>query len=248
MVARLPDRAIGHLTKREFGYFMILVFASSKGGVGKSTACAAIGAALALRGERVLIVDLDPNQTLARWGKKVKTKGLSIEAVPPTDFTSYLSRQVSSGQFEHILVDLMGSREATMLKALARADLVIIPAQTSEPDLREALVVIGDVRDMAETRGGPIPFRVLLTKLYPLRTRVTDFAYGELARLNLPYFKTTLVERTAYREMLLSGEPASRIEPKKGAGAEIGALIKEIEAVLAKTASPAKTKRKKAVA
>ena len=43
---------------------MILSFASSKGGVGKSTTCAAIASALALAGDRVLLIDLDPNRTL----------------------------------------------------------------------------------------------------------------------------------------------------------------------------------------
>lgn len=85
---------------------MILVFASSKGGVGKSTACAAIGTALAMRGDRVLIIDLDPNGTLARWSQKVTTEGLTVEAVSPTEFTNHLSSCRDSGRYDHILVDL----------------------------------------------------------------------------------------------------------------------------------------------
>jgi cellulose biosynthesis protein BcsQ len=54
---------------------MIVSFASSKGGVGKSTICAAIGARLAGRGEEVLILDLDQNRTVERWGRKAKVKG-----------------------------------------------------------------------------------------------------------------------------------------------------------------------------
>lgn len=40
----------------------------------------------------------------------------------------------------------------------------------------------GSVR---ETTGRPIPYRLLLTKVYTLRTRVVDYAYAELARLGL---------------------------------------------------------------
>jgi hypothetical protein len=77
--------------------------------------------------------------------------------------------------------------------------LVIIPAQASEPDLLEALVVVGDIRDVGDTNGRKIPYRLLLTKIYPLRTRVTDYAYAELARKGLPLFRTALwsVPRTA---------------------------------------------------
>jgi chromosome partitioning protein len=79
----------------------------------------------------------------------------------------------------------------------------------------------------------PIPYRRLLTKVYPLRTRVTDFAYAELARLGLPLFRTALVERSAYREMFLNGQPPTVSEPGKGAGIEITSLVEEIKAVVA---------------
>ena len=39
--------------------------------------CAAIGSRLAQRGEQVLILDLDQNKTLERWGRKAKIPGLT---------------------------------------------------------------------------------------------------------------------------------------------------------------------------
>lgn len=212
---------------------MILVFASSKGGVGKSTTCAAVGAALALSGERVLILDLDQNRTVHRWSRKTAIPGLSVEAVTFAEFAATLKARAGAGDVDHVLIDLAGAREVTLFKAIARADLVVIPAQASEPDIREALVIAGDVRDVEETAGRPIPYRLLLTKMYPLRTRVSDFTYAELARLGLPMFKTVLVERVAYREMFLNGEPPSRVEPEKGAGAEIASLVAEMTAIVA---------------
>ena len=210
---------------------MIVSFASSKGGVGKSTTCAAIGARLAQRGEQVLIIDLDQNKTLERWGRKAKIPGLTVSAVERDQFTTVFREQMAAGGTDHILIDLAGAREATALKAIARSDLVVIPAQASEPDLREALVIAGDVRDVAEERGAPIPYRLLLTKMSPLRTRVTDFVYQELARHGLPIFRTVLVERVAYREMFLTGVPPAATD-LKGAGAEVAALAQEMEAIV----------------
>jgi len=209
---------------------MILVFASSKGGVGKSTTCAAVGAALALGGASVLIIDLDPNRTVERWSRKANVSGLSVAAIAPGEFTSHLARQ--AGEFDHILIDLMGSRESTALKAFARADLVIIPAQASEPDIREAIVVAKDVRAMAAEICRDIPYRLLLTKMFPLRTRFGDHALAELERLKMPCFGIPLVERSAYREMFLSGEPPTRCEQGRGAGAEIDCLIVEIRQIV----------------
>ena len=134
---------------------MILTFASSKGGVGKSTTCAALASALALEGARVSLLDLDQNRTLDRWAKKAPIDGLSVTAVAPDEFGDVFRRHEASGVYDHICIDLPGTREVTLFKALARSDLVVIPAQASEPDLREALVVVKDIRDIAETTGRP---------------------------------------------------------------------------------------------
>lgn len=210
---------------------MIITFASSKGGVGKSTACAAIAADLALSGARVLLIDLDQNRTLDRWARRAPLAGLTVKAIETGKFSAFLREQEASGAFEHICIDLPGSREVTLFKALARSDLVVIPAQASEPDLREALVVVSDIKDIVETTGRQVPYRLLLTKVYPLRTRVTDYAYAELERHGLPLFRTALVERSAYREMFLTGHPPTLTERGKGAGFEIAALVAEIRGI-----------------
>jgi chromosome partitioning protein len=208
---------------------MIVSFASSKGGVGKSTICSAVGARLAQRGDEVLILDLDQNRTVERWGRKARIAGLTAQAIERDSFTTVFREAAATNPPRHILIDLAGAREATVLKAIARSDLVIIPAQASEPDLREALVVVSDIRDVSEEKGTPIPYRLLLTKMPPLRTRVTDFAYQELARQSLPIFRTVMVERVAYKEMFLIGHPP---DPASGAGTEVAALTAEMEEVV----------------
>lgn len=212
---------------------MIITFASSKGGVGKSTTCAAVASALALEGARVLLIDLDQNRTLERWSRKAPIENLTVEAIDTNEFASEFRNRENSGLYDHICIDLPGSREVTLYKALARSDLVVIPAQASEPDLREALVVVRDMKDIYETTGRTIPYRLLLTKVYPLRTRVTEFAYKELERLGVPLFRTALVERSAYREMFLNGQPPTITEPGKGAGLEVTSLLAEMKAIAA---------------
>lgn len=212
---------------------MILVTASSKGGVGKTTTTLAIGAALAQEGARVLLLDLDQNRTLHRWSRKFSIRDLTIEAPAQDDFVTVLKTRLSSGDFDHVLIDLPGVREGTMLKAISRADLVIIPAQASEPDIREAIVIASDVRDVQETANREIPYRLLLTKMHPLKNRVSSFVYADLAKNMMPTFKTVLVERTAYREMFLNGEaPTYRDAGKSAAGLEIASLLDEIEEVV----------------
>lgn len=211
---------------------MIISFASSKGGVGKSTTCAAVAAKLAASGDRVLVLDLDQSRALSRWAKKIQLPGLAIAAVEREAFTATFRNLIAADKPDHILIDLPGVRETTVLKAIARSDLVVIPSQASELDLYEALRVVGDIRDVVEETGRAVPYRLLLTKVFPLRMRVTDYAYAELARLGLPLFRTALIERSAYREMFLTGRPPTDAEPGKGAGLEIDALVTEMRALV----------------
>lgn len=214
---------------------MIITFASSKGGVGKSTACACIAAALAMRGDETLVLDLDQNRTLATWAKTAKAANtalpnLTIIAPDPADFAQVMREKQAA--FQHILIDLPGTREITLMKALARSNLVIIPAQPSQPDLKEACVIVSDLRDIAETQGRSIPYRLLLTKVFPLRTKVTDHIFLEITRLMLQRFQTCLVERSSYKELFLHGQSPLVTEPGKGGGTEIAGLLAEIESVL----------------
>ncbi len=223
---------------------MIISFASSKGGVGKSTCCAAIAAKLASDGARVLVFDLDLNQTVARWGRKADLSSLTVLPAAPNDFTDLFRKHTSNGAFDHILIDLAGTREATVLKAIARSDLVVIPAQASEPDLREALVIVDDIADVIEAGAPNVDYRLLLTKLFPLRTRVTDFAYQEIARHNLKCFDTGLIERAAYREMFLTGVAPAMTETRGKAAMEIDALVAEILSLANPKRKPKSLRRK----
>ena len=48
----------------------------------------------------------------------------------------------------------------------------------------------------------------------------------------MPLFRTALVERSAYREMFLNGQPPTVTEAGKGAGVEVLSLLAEIRAIV----------------
>ena len=47
-----------------------IVFASPKGGAGKSTSAVLLGAELARKGAAVTIIDADPNKPLSQWARR----------------------------------------------------------------------------------------------------------------------------------------------------------------------------------
>ena len=83
------------MTERPTG--KIISFASTKGGVGKTTAAAAIAAEFALDGYKVAILDCDPNGHLARWGKLAGIANLTVHDGVTEETIMGLLRQEKAG-------------------------------------------------------------------------------------------------------------------------------------------------------
>lgn len=77
----------------------IVVIANQKGGVGKTTTVANLGAALAERGQRVLLVDFDPQAALTAWS------GLDPYHLSPTTYSLLMKDTVELSHIVRALDD-----------------------------------------------------------------------------------------------------------------------------------------------
>lgn len=110
----------------------VIVIANQKGGVGKTTVTMQLGAALSRR-HRVLVVDVDRQQSTVWWAENVRDR-------LPFDFAgnqhpSVLTRlRELRVEYDFVLVDTPGNLEdAPVLEtALNAADFVVVPL-TPEP-------------------------------------------------------------------------------------------------------------------
>jgi chromosome partitioning protein len=218
---------------------MIITLASSKGGVGKSTTCACVATALAHQGNRVHIIDLDQNRTLARWAKNHPLSDLDVMAVAPDDFADHLDAKLDVGLYDHILIDIAGVYADTLIFAVGKADAVIIPMQTSEPDLKEAIATHRHIQGIEKTFNTSIPHALLLTAVAPLPMRITTFIEEEIHRLGLPRFTKRIVQRAIYKELFSNGAPPHIADPDGKAAHEINAVITELRALLQKSVQEA---------
>ena len=108
----------------------VLVVSNQKGGVGKTTTAISLGAALAERGERVLIVDLDPQANA--------TSGLGIPKDRAGTYGVLLKEQPiidSIVQTEVPGLDLLPSGPE-----MAGAEVELVPLMAREFRLRQALL------------------------------------------------------------------------------------------------------------
>ena len=108
----------------------VLVVSNQKGGVGKTTTAISLGAALVEHGERVLIVDLDPQANA--------TSGLGISKTPPNPIYGLLLKElpIDDSIVQTVLpgLDIIPSGPD-----MAGAEVELVPLMAREYRLRQAL-------------------------------------------------------------------------------------------------------------
>ena len=125
-----------------------LAFVTQKGGSGKSTLASSVAVAAFEQGERVILIDLDPQGTLVNWAKARGTDDIPVIAATAAKLPALIDALKSKG-FTLGVLDTPGADGAAAAAAMKVADLSVIPSRPSMFDLwasantRKALNAIG---------------------------------------------------------------------------------------------------------
>jgi chromosome partitioning protein len=215
----------------------IVALASVKGGAGKTSALLALAAELALEGQRVEILDADPNGHAARIGARIAKRldGTAFRIAGGVSESTILSEiRRAKGEASWVFVDLPGVSSKLTLLGLTRADLVVIPCQASEMDVHDALTTLENVRQAGEAAEREIPVRLLLSR-WPvtIESRAAKETKRRLSQVaEAKILQTALMERTAIRELTFHGYVPRLSDPEGNAAANIRALATEIQGLL----------------
>lgn len=206
-----------------------IVIASSKGGVGKSTASIILASELARQGLKkniaVTLIDVDPNQHAASWAKK-KGAPSNISLVEKASEESIIDDiEYAEDTTDFVVVDLEGTASMAVASAISRADLVIIMCQGSENDAKEAMKTASLISRQGKVLQRSIPFSVLFTRTSAaITTRTYKFIVEQLRGAGLDLFETSLIERDAFKAMISFGGMVNDLDPKQVPGIEKAAI------------------------
>jgi chromosome partitioning protein len=133
------DDALGAPRPGRYPLPRVIAIANQKGGVGKTTTTINVGASLAELGQRVLIVDLDP-QANASTGLGIENRGLE------TSMYHVLMQEVP---LENCIepTDVKGLFVAPASLDLAGAEIELVPAFSRETRLRRSIELVRDQFD-----------------------------------------------------------------------------------------------------
>jgi chromosome partitioning protein len=219
-----------------------IVFATPKGGAGKSTSAVLLATELANRGGAVTVIDADPNKPVSLWTRRSAIpKGLTVEANVSED-TIIDQIEEAARKSAFVIVDLEGTASVMASYAISRADLVIIPTQGSHLDAAESAKAIKLVRSQEKAFGRLIPFTILFTRTsVAIRTRTFQSIEDEFASKGIPMLRTHINEREAYRAIFSFGGTVQTLSEAdvsniKGAMINPHAYVGEVVSLLKKHA------------
>jgi chromosome partitioning protein len=194
----------------------IIVFASPKGGAGKSTSAVVLASELAQKGAGVVVIDADPNRPLSAWARRRSESGNPTVVAGATEETIIDTIEGAAANAPFVVVDLEGTASMTVAYAISRADLVVIPSQGSQLDAAEAAKAVRLIRQQEKAFGRTIPHAVLLTRTSAaIRPRTLQHIRGEFNAHSVPVFRAQMHEREAFRAIFSFGGTLEELDPSQ---------------------------------
>ncbi|WP_434619336.1 ParA family partition ATPase [Tabrizicola sp. M-4] len=202
----------------------VITIAQQKGGAGKTTLAVNLAVEFLLRGQRVALLDTDPQGSLGRWFM-ARRDGVGVEGM---DFSTASAWGVSyeceklRKTNDMVIVDTPPKVDADLRPALREADLVLIPVASSHLDLW----AVDGVLDLIQREGRAA---MIVLNRWKSGTKLADevaLAAEGKARIA----GARLGSRVAFAEVLGQGRGVAE-GPKSPARAEVAALADEVLAL-----------------
>jgi len=213
---------------------IITVF-NQKGGAGKTTVSVHLAGTLGLRGAKILIVDMDEQNTATRWVGQADEEHpfpAAIMNLAALDGSMHKEVKKQIDRYDFIVIDCPPAvHSQAPMSALLISDLGIIPVVPSPGDLWAAVMA----KELAnKTRGlnDTLHVRVLVNAVQ----RRTSLARDAIEILgedeDIPLMRSMIGARSAFRECQAIGATVHRVPGAKEAIAEVEAMADEALAII----------------
>src|ERR1700733_6568053 len=219
----------------------VIVFASPKGGAGKSTSAVILATELALKGAAVTAIDADPNRPVSQWARRPGCPENLTVLADVSEATIIEAIEEAAQRTTFVVVDLEGTASMAVAYAISRADLVIVPTQGSQLDATEAAKAVKLIRQQEKAFGRSIPYAILFTRTNAaIRPRTLQHIRDEFKNHKVPALRTQMHEREAFRAVFsfggtLESLDTSQVSNRDAAIKNARELASEILALLRET-------------
>jgi chromosome partitioning protein len=204
---------------------IIISVLNQKGGVGKTTLTVHLATALARAGEKVLLVDADPQGSALDWSAAREGDPLfPVAGLPKASLHKELPALAAGYSF--VLIDGPPRVYDVARSAIMASDLVLVPVQPSPYDVWAA-------KEIVDLLGEAAVFKPALRSAFVVNRKIVNTAIGRdvadaLAEYPVPVLKAAVCQRVMFAETAAQGRTVYELA-NGGAGArEVDALTAEV--------------------
>lgn len=203
----------------------VLVFASRKGGSGKSTLTAHLAAYAHTLSRSCLLIDTDPQGSLTLWHTLRQTDAVPLRAAQHG--LGDILKAAKRDGVDWVFVDTPPNMSTTVTDAIHAATLVVIPCRPGVFDLDAVKETV------ACARAARKPYAVVINaapaKRQEAESPAVSYARASLAELQIPAWGGQITHRMNFSQALAEGEGAKEYDASSAAAAEIERLWLAIE-------------------
>ena len=203
----------------------VVVFASRKGGSGKSTLAAHLAAHAHKPSRPCLMIDADPQGSLALWHKLRTAQELPLKVVQRGIGDAV--RAAKRDGAEWVFIDTAPNMSAIVTEAIRAATLVVVPCRPGVFDLAAVRETVDFARQLRK------PYAVVINGAPPRRQDIESpmvtQARASLLKLNIPVWGGQITQRANFILALAEGAGAKEYDADSLAAAEIARLWVAIE-------------------
>ena len=219
-----------------------IAIVNQKGGVGKTTTCVNLAAALKNLGCRVLVCDFDPQANTTSGFGVDKTVSPNIydvllngsetpKAVQSTPYGDVIpsNKALAGDNYDYVFIDCPPSLELLTLNALCAADTVLVPVQCEYYALEGLSDLLSTIRIVKRSLNPKIALEGVVLTMYDGRTNLSMQVAEEVKR-HFPgqVYATVIPRNVRLSEAPSYGKPVSAYDSLSRGAEAYDALAHEL--------------------
>lgn len=170
-----------------------IVVLNTKGGAGKTTVATNLAAWFASTGQKVALMDLDPQGSSARWLRKRGAEYQPIHGIAAYERSANVTRSWQlrvPADCSTVVVDTPAAIVTQSLPEITRgADAILVPVMPSENDIHASAKCIADLLLVAKIRRSEKRIGIIANRVR-INTLVSQSLMRFLASLDIPLITT----------------------------------------------------------
>jgi chromosome partitioning protein len=204
----------------------IIAVLNQKGGAGKTTLSTNLARALQLDGDKVLLIDSDPQGSARDWNAAGNGELLAVVGLDRPTLAKDI--QAIQDNQDWLIIDGAPQIAELAVAAIKCADMILIPVQPSPYDVWACEDLVEIIKTRQEVTNGKPKAAFIISRVIK-NTQLSKEIGEALEGYGLPVFKNFTSQRVIYPKSAATGLTVLDVESSGDAAAEIRAIAKELK-------------------